>query len=72
MTPDVIVSMFSEMGNISFFGTSLGLIGLGAYIGEVAFWNTIQGIIDITASLIIGLILFRRIPTLTPEQQNKE
>jgi riboflavin transporter FmnP len=72
MTPDVIVSMFSEMGNISFFGTSLGLIGLGAYIGEVAFWNIIQGIIDLTASLILGLIIFRRIPALAPKQKDKK
>ena len=72
MTPDVIVSMFSEMGNISFFRTSLGLIGLGAYIGEVAFWNIIQGIIDLTASLILGLIIFRRIPALAPKQKDKK
>lgn len=70
MTPDAIVSMFSQMGNISFFGTSLGLIGLGAYIGEVAFWNTIQGIIDLTAAVIIGIILFRRIPALVPKQKS--
>jgi riboflavin transporter FmnP len=70
LTPDVIVTMFSQMVNISFFGNSLGLIGLGAYIGEVAFWNTIQGIIDLAASVIIGLILFRRIPALVPKQKN--
>jgi len=70
MTPDAIVGMFSDMVNVSFFGNSIGLIGLGAYIGEVAFWNTIQGIIDLTASFIIGVILFRRIPALVPEQKN--
>ena len=71
LTPDIIINMFSNTESMSFFANSLGLIGLGAYIGEVAFWNTIQGIIDLTASLIIGLIIFRRIPALAPEQQNK-
>jgi len=71
MTPDAIIGMFSSAGTLSFFGNSLGLIGLGAYIGEVAFWNTIQGIIDLTASLILGLILFRRIPGLTTEPKNE-
>jgi len=72
LTPDIIINMFSNTQNMSFFANSLGIIGLGAYIGEVAFWNTIQGIIDLTTSLIIGLIIFRRIPALTPEQKNKE
>ncbi|MDG6222286.1 MAG: hypothetical protein IAX21_11065 [Candidatus Bathyarchaeota archaeon] len=67
MTPDVIIGMFSKTDSISFFGNSLGLIGLGAFIGEVAFWNIIQGIIDIVAAFTIGVILFKRIPTLTPE-----
>ena len=71
LTPNIIINMFSNTESMSFFANSLGLIGLGAYIGEVAFWNTIQGIIDLTASLIIGLIIFRRIPALAPEQQNK-
>ena len=69
MTPDVIIGMFSSTTSISFFGNSLGLIGLGAYIGEVAFWNTIQGIIDLSAALIIGLIIFRRIPSLTANSE---
>lgn len=72
LTPDIIINMFSNTENMSFFANSLGLIGLGAYIGEVAFWNTIQGIIDLTASLIIGLIIFRRIPSLAIEQQSKQ
>ena len=72
MTSDAIIGMFSAADTLSFIGQSLGVIGLGAYIAEVAFWNTIQGIIDLTASLILGLIIFRRIPALTPEQQNKE
>lgn len=69
---DTIISMFSATETLSFFGNSLGLIGVGAYIAEVAFWNIIQGIIDLTASLILGLIIFRRIPALTSEQKNKK
>jgi riboflavin transporter FmnP len=64
MTPDIIIGMFSSAENVSFFGNSLGLIGLGAFIGEVAFWNIIQGIIDLIASLSLGLIVLRRFPGL--------
>ena len=71
MTTDAIIGMFSAAETLSFFGNSLGLIGLVAYIAEVAFWNTIQGIIDLTASLILGLIIFRRIPGLTTEPKNE-
>jgi len=66
-----IIQMFSEHAFLSFIGHSLGLIGLGAYIIEVAFWNTIQGIIDISASLLIGLIILRRFPGLTTESLNE-
>jgi riboflavin transporter FmnP len=72
MTPDAIIGMFSSPDNISFFGNALGVIGLGAYIAEVAFWNTIQGIIDLTASLILGLIIFSRVPELIPEPKTKQ
>ena len=65
MTPDTIISFFSDV-------TTLGFIGLGAYITEVAFWNTIQGIIDLSASLIIGLIILRRFPRLTNEPSNEQ
>ena len=64
MSPEEIISLFENV-------TTLGFIGIGAYITEVAFWNTLQGIIDLTASLILGLIIFRRIPELTPEPKNK-
>jgi len=64
MTPNDIIGFFSE-------ATIFGLAGLGAYIGEVAFWNTIQAIIDLTASLSIGLIILRRIPGLAIKQKNK-
>jgi riboflavin transporter FmnP len=72
MSPDTIIGMFSSADALSFFGNSLGLIGLGAYIGEVAFWNTVQGIIDLIVSLILGLIIFRRIPALAAEQDNNK
>jgi riboflavin transporter FmnP len=71
MTPDAIISMFSSADMLSIFGNSLGLIGLGAYIAEVAIWNIIQGIIDLTASLTLGLIIFRRIPALTTKPKNE-
>ena len=64
MTPNDIIGFFSE-------ATIFGLAGLGAYIGEVAFWNTIQAIVDLTASLSIGLIILRRIPGLATKQKNK-
>jgi riboflavin transporter FmnP len=65
MTPNDIIGFFSGV-------TTLGFIGLGAYITEVAFWNIIQGIIDLLASLIIGLIILRRFPALTENPANKK
>ncbi|MFQ6065480.1 MAG: hypothetical protein ACE5L6_08400 [Candidatus Bathyarchaeia archaeon] len=70
-TPSVIIDMFSEAAFLSFVGNSLGLIGLGAFITEVAFWNTIQGIIDLSASSLIGLVLVRTFPGLTIESLNE-
>jgi riboflavin transporter FmnP len=64
MSPDAIISLFENV-------TTLGFIGFGAYITEVAFWNIIQGIIDLTASLTLGLIIFRRIPALTTKPKNE-
>ena len=58
---DTIISMFES-------ATTFGFVGIGAYIIEVAVWNTIQGIIDLAASFILGLIIFKRIPALAPEQ----
>ncbi len=64
MTSEGIIGMFSSPTYLSFFWHSLGLIGLGAFVAEIAFWNTVQGAIDVYASLIIGLIVLRRIPEL--------
>ena len=66
---DSIITMFSSTESLSFIGNSLGVVGLGAFIVEVGFWNIIQGIIDLTVSFIIGMIIFQRIPSLVP--QNK-
>jgi riboflavin transporter FmnP len=64
MTPDDIIGFFSGV-------TIFGLTGLGAYIGEVAIWNTIQAIIDLTASLSIGLIILQRLPGLATKPKKK-
>jgi len=58
------VEFFSNPIFLSFFGHSLGLIGLGAAIAEIAFWNAIQGIIDLYVSFMIVLIILRRVPGL--------
>ncbi len=64
MTPDDIIGYFSGV-------TIFGFVGLGAYIIEVAFWNTIQAIIDLTASLATGLIILRRLPGLATKPKKK-
>ena len=64
MTPDDIFGYFSDV-------TIFGLVGLGAYITEVAFWNTIHAIIDLTTSLAIGLIIFRRLPGFKNKLKNE-
>jgi len=63
MTADDIIQFFSF--SQSFVGLSFGLVGLGAFVGEVVFWNTIQGIIDIYAAYVIGFLVQRRIPVAT-------
>lgn len=60
LTQRQVIEFFSNPGFLSFFGHSLGLIGLGAYISEVAFWNSLQGIIDMYVALIIGFIVLQR------------
>ncbi|MBT8171587.1 hypothetical protein KJN74_01775 [Candidatus Bathyarchaeota archaeon] len=67
MTQEAIINTFEN--SLSFFGHSLGLIGVGAFIGEVAFWNILQGIVDLTVSLILGILIFRRIPLLENQQK---
>lgn len=59
MTPEAIFGFFTALP--SFVGISFGLIGLGAYIAEVAFWNILQGAIDLSVSFVIGGIVMRRL-----------
>ncbi|MCW4035470.1 MAG: hypothetical protein NWF03_08920 [Candidatus Bathyarchaeota archaeon] len=70
MTPDIIIGMFSDTANISFFGNWLGVLGLGAFVAEVAIWNTIQGIIDLVATTIFALVIFQRIPSLATDKKS--
>jgi len=64
MSTGDIIGMFSSSEYLSFFGNSLGLIGFGAFVAEVAFWNTIQGAIDVYVSWVISITVLRRIPRL--------
>jgi riboflavin transporter FmnP len=65
MTFEQIIEFFSNPMFQSFFGLSLGLAGVWAAVGEIAFWNTVQGIIDLYLSLAIGLAILKRL-RLTP------
>ena len=65
MTADDIIQFFNS--SQSFVGLSLGFVGLGAFAGEVVFWNTAQGIIDIYAAYVIGFLIQRRI-TITVKE----
>jgi len=64
-TPEDIIRFYNLYQ--SFVGQSLGLVGLSAFVGEVAFWNTAQGIIDIYAAYIIRFVVQRRIPVTANE-----
>jgi riboflavin transporter FmnP len=64
MSTEAIISMFSSPQYLSFIGNSLGLIGFGPFVAEIAFWNTIQGTIDVYVSWIISIAVLRRIPSL--------
>ncbi len=59
MTVDSIQLFFTKFP--SFLSTSLGLVGIYAFIIETAFWNIIQGIVDVAASTVIGNVVLRRI-----------
>ncbi|NIM45108.1 MAG: hypothetical protein GTN80_05695 [Nitrososphaeria archaeon] len=64
MSATEVIQFFSTPTFQSFFGLSIGLVGLGAYLGETAFWNSVQGAIDLYAALIVGLIVLRQFPRL--------
>ena len=59
MTPEMIFSFFSALK--SFVSEFFGLIGLGAYIAEIAIWNVIQGVVDLLVSFVIGNVVLRRL-----------
>lgn len=59
MSATEIIGFFD--GFKSFIGQSLGFVGFGLFAGEVAIWNTIQGILDLYAAYLIGLVVQRRI-----------
>jgi len=65
MSPNDIIQFFNF--SQSFVGLSLGLVGFGAFVGEVAFWNTAQGVIDIYAAYMIGFLVQRRMPVTAKE-----
>lgn len=66
MTPDAIIQFFTNPIFQSVVGRSLGLIGFGAFVAEVSFWNVLQGLIDLYVAFIIGFIVLRRVPAAAP------
>jgi len=60
MTPEAIIGFFSDLSTFDF-------VGIAAYIADVAFWNIIQAIIDLAATIIVGTVILRRFPALTNE-----
>ena len=63
--PEAIINYFSDV-------TVFGYVSIGSYIIEIAFWNILQGIIDLAAAMILGLLIFRRIPALISQSKNKQ
>jgi len=61
MSLDQIIEFFSNPAFQSFLGLSLGLVGIWAAVGEIFFWNTVQGVIDLYVSLAVGLAVVRRL-----------
>jgi ABC-type glycerol-3-phosphate transport system permease component len=59
MTVDDIQFFFTLFP--SFISQSVGAVGLYAFFAETAFWNTLQGIIDLSVASVIGGIVLRRI-----------
>ena len=61
MTFDQVIAFFSNPHFQSFFGLSLGLVGIWAAVGEIFFWNAVQGIIDLYVALPIGITVMKRL-----------
>ncbi len=60
MNPTQVLEFFTNPRFQSFISHFLGLTWFSAYFVEVVFWNSIQGLIDLYTSLIIGLIVLKR------------
>ncbi|MEM2356939.1 MAG: hypothetical protein QXN81_03970 [Candidatus Bathyarchaeia archaeon] len=65
MSPTQVLKFFTNPKFQSFLSRFLGLTWFSAYFSEVVFWNTIQGLIDLYTSLIIGLIILKRFKYFT-------
>lgn len=68
MTVEQVIEFFSNPFFQSFVGQSLGVVGLGAVAAEIAFWNSIQGFIDLYVSLTLGLAVIHRLRHRLPTQ----
>ncbi|WP_309492213.1 hypothetical protein [Candidatus Hecatella orcuttiae] len=61
MTVRQVVEFFSNPVFQSFVGLSLGAAGITAVAVEIAFWNSVQGFIDLYVALALGLAVLRRL-----------
>jgi len=55
-----IIAFFSNPVFQSFVSINLGLVGLGAFILEISFWNIVQGLIDLSCGFTLGILVLRR------------
>jgi len=60
MDHETIIQFFSNPMFQSFISTNIGVIGLSAFIIEIAFWNIIQGSIDLFSGTVIGSLILKR------------
>jgi len=60
MSSKQVLEFFTNPRFQSFISHFLGLTWFTAYFVEVTFWNTLQSLIDLYISLIIGLIVLKR------------
>jgi riboflavin transporter FmnP len=60
MNSTQVLQFFTNPRFQSFISRLLGLTWFTAYFVEVAFWNTVQSLIDLYTALIIGLIVLKR------------
>ncbi len=60
MSSKQVLEFFTNPRFQSFISHFLGLTWFTAYFVEITFWNTLQSLIDLYISLIIGLIVLKR------------